>query len=233
MEINKELIIGGKNTTLWNISGIRLDDINANNLRKAGVYYLGTGCSNIPVNSWFMMAVFTAGSGNGDVAQFGISMGSKMFFRRYDGNSWSSWAEVMKYNDFITTGTWTPIYMNCTCESYVSMTARWIKIGPLVIATLHDRPYIYNLTGNKAAQIAGLPFPVEWPQVSGFVGVFMPIDTVVTPSIEVAKGIGGDGSSGFEFLNPSARGANDCHWRETSSSHGDWLTATVIYWTAS
>ena len=128
-------------------------------------------------------------------------------------------------------GTWTPEYLNCTVEHYSSMTARYVKLGHLVIATLHDRPNIHNVTGN--ALIGGLPYPAQWPQTAGSCAVFMPIDASTLCGIQVSNGIGSTTGAGFSFTNPAARGGQDFQWRDTgTSNHGNWLEVTAIYWAA-
>jgi len=69
-----------------------VSNVDANNYKTNGIYYLGTGCQNVPSN-WIKLIV----CGGHDVSQLAIKVNGTeplMYFRTYDGSNWSGWQLV-------------------------------------------------------------------------------------------------------------------------------------------
>lgn len=95
------------NTNYMNINGVLQENnnnvicnngsyynVNADNFKKTGVYYLCTGCSNIPAN-WCKLFVM----GDYDTTQIASNVvNGKTYIRGWGGSSWSNWREVL-FND--------------------------------------------------------------------------------------------------------------------------------------
>lgn len=77
---------------LNNLYGKRIDNIDADTIKDNGIYYLGKGCTNIPVNSYFYLIAIRAGySGSVDMVQFGFDANCTMYARFRNGNTWGNW----------------------------------------------------------------------------------------------------------------------------------------------
>lgn len=68
-----------------------LTNIDANDCKPTGFYYLYQGCQNTP-SEYFIM--FSINYGALDIIQIGVGLlTSKLYIRTYTGNGWSAWNE--------------------------------------------------------------------------------------------------------------------------------------------
>lgn len=75
------------------------NNIDANDLDESGMYYLGTGCSNIP-ESAYMRLIVNGGKDSGDVLQIAVKMQDvpNIYIRTKTNNVWHSWIPVKNDN---------------------------------------------------------------------------------------------------------------------------------------
>ena len=73
--------------------GKRLDNVNANNLENPGIYYLGTGCSNVPSDWFYLIPIRAAYDNSRDMIQLGFDANSNIYVRFRNGTSWGNWVQ--------------------------------------------------------------------------------------------------------------------------------------------
>ena len=73
--------------------GRRLDNVNANDCVDPGIYYLGTGCSNVPANWFYLIPIRAAYDGSSDMIQLGFDAGCNMYIRFRNGTTWGNWVQ--------------------------------------------------------------------------------------------------------------------------------------------
>ena len=71
--------------------GSHIGNTNIDTLTHPGTYLCLANCTNIPnTNEWFTVNVFASGTGSYIQQAIGVSS-NIMYYRHYDGNTWSSW----------------------------------------------------------------------------------------------------------------------------------------------
>lgn len=83
-----------KKDITWNASSA--SNVNYNDYKKSGTYYMGSGCTNAPAGlSWMRMIVIGSGS-SGDIVQIASSVGDipRTFVRSCSNSSWHYWREI-------------------------------------------------------------------------------------------------------------------------------------------
>ena len=96
--------LGGLNTLLDTISNYtRVDNVDANSYVKTGVYYLGTGCSNVPCTYLLLQVISKNSATDGNPVQLGFDIvNNAMYFRNRASNTWSGWKKLVTESELPT-----------------------------------------------------------------------------------------------------------------------------------
>lgn len=84
--------------------GLSVSGVDANNYTNPGIYYLTTGCSNVPANWFYLIPIRASYSGSADMIQLGLSSSSVIYVRFRNGSTWGNWIKYPR----ITYGTGDP-----------------------------------------------------------------------------------------------------------------------------
>lgn len=91
---SESLNVGGNVKIAGNIKiGNRLDNVNANDYINPGIYYLGTGCSNVPANWLYLIPIRAAYDNSSDMIQLGFDASCNMYIRFRNGTTWGNWIQ--------------------------------------------------------------------------------------------------------------------------------------------
>lgn len=76
-------------------NNIYMDNVNYNDVRASGIYYMGTGCSNAPNNGSYLKLLSMGSSGSGDLVQIATTVvGGSMYVRCCMNGTWYNWKEI-------------------------------------------------------------------------------------------------------------------------------------------
>ena len=69
------------------------NNVNANDYIDFGIYYLGTGCSNVPTNWFYLIPIRASTSNSSDLIQLGFDANCNMYIRFRNGSTWGNWVQ--------------------------------------------------------------------------------------------------------------------------------------------
>ena len=136
------------------------NNVDANDFKTSGFYYLGTGCSNVP-STYIKLIV----NGNVDVSQIAIHVDGTnptMFIRSFDGTNWSGWKRIdnqitltelsnsqskftnIQINDVVRSGNVVTVDFRGYIDSSVSSNTEFLRL-----------PYYPGASGTGVAWIGG------------------------------------------------------------------------------
>lgn len=89
--------LGELDTLLDTISNYtRVDNVDANSYVKTGVYYLGTGCSNVPCTYLLLQVISKNSATDGNPVQIGFDIvNNGMYIRNRANNTWKNWQKLV------------------------------------------------------------------------------------------------------------------------------------------
>lgn len=104
IEIGMPINLGDeiKGNPTWSVS--TQNNVNYNDLKKTGMYYMGTGCTNAPDNlSWVRLWV-NGNEGGQDIAQIALYVSDNRYYIRTSANgNWTSWNPILNMH-YLGTG---------------------------------------------------------------------------------------------------------------------------------
>lgn len=84
------------NDKLKKFNGVSwLSDIDLNDYKESGIYFLAFGITNTPIGSEVWSPMLVLGNGNDTARQIIISQSANLFIRPFQSGSWASWAKIV------------------------------------------------------------------------------------------------------------------------------------------
>lgn len=109
-------VSGGDITGSLNVAGglswntYSKSNVNYNDFKKSGHYYLGTNCTNAPDGLSYVRLIVNGASGSTDITQIAIPVGyNRIYIRTCSNNTWKSWERVTTLDSTYPVGS---IYMS-------------------------------------------------------------------------------------------------------------------------
>ena len=73
------------------IMGNSYSNVDADDFVNPGIYYLQTGCLNVPTNWFYMISIRAAFSNSSDMIQFGFDSSCNLYIRFRNNATWGNW----------------------------------------------------------------------------------------------------------------------------------------------